>query len=141
MAEFLTAGALARATRVNRETIRYYERRGLLQRPMRSSAGYRQYPAAVAQRIRFIKHAQALGFSLEEIAELLRLRLKPNGSCAEVKARADQKIADIDRRIRALKEMQRALAAVAASCTGRGPSAECPILDALDQRAFANADH
>src|SRR6266581_4304729 len=90
---------------VNLETIRYYERRGLLPKPPRTPAGYRTFDAAALRRLRFIKQAQALGFSLKEIKELLALRLDPRASCADVRRRAEAKIADIDEKLRALRAM------------------------------------
>ena len=89
----LTMTGLARASGVKRETIRFYEQRGLLPAPHRSAAGYRLYARDDTRRVRFIKSAQTLGFSLEEIAELLTLRSAPENTCAAVKARAEAKIA------------------------------------------------
>lgn len=129
----LTITRLARASGVKRETIRFYESRGLLAAPPRTAAGYRMYGPDEAQRIRFIKAAQALGFCLEEIAELLALRAAPGNSCAAVKARAEAKIADIEQRIDALAAMRSALADIAAACDGgTGSVDECPILAALE---------
>ena len=92
----LTIGHLAKQAGVNLETVRYYERRGLLPRPPRSASGYRLFPAEAARRLRFIRRAQELGFSLREISELLTLRVDPDTTCGEVKQRADDKIADIE---------------------------------------------
>jgi len=127
----MTIGRLAEQSRVNLETLRYYERLGLLPRPPRSSSGYRLYPREAVERVRFIKQAQLLGFSLKEVAELLSLRVAPGTSCADVKQRADKKVADIRQKIRNLQRMKQALIKVSASCSGRGPSSECPILEAL----------
>lgn len=132
----LTTTALARATGVKRETIRFYEQRGLIAVPPRTAAGYRMYSAAEVRRVRFIKSAQALGFSLEEIAELLALRSGPAGTCAAVKSCAEEKIADIDRKVAALTAMKTALARISADCDGgETSSSECPILAALDADA------
>ncbi|MBI5162775.1 MAG: heavy metal-responsive transcriptional regulator [Magnetospirillum sp.] len=128
----MTVSGLARAAGVNSETIRFYERRGLLPAPPRTAAGYRLYPPSAVDRIRFIRHAKALGFTLEEIEELLSLRRDPGCTCGDVKGRADRKIADIDRRIAALAVMRRTLAGIAAACPGDGPTSDCPILAALD---------
>jgi MerR family mercuric resistance operon transcriptional regulator len=130
----LTIGELARQAHVNVETVRYYERRGLLLRPPTSRAGYRRYGGEYLARIRFIKSGQELGFSLKEIDELLSLRVAPETTCADVKARAEAKITDIDVKIRDLRRMRKALASLAASCRGQGPSSECPILEVLDQK-------
>lgn len=129
----LTISKLASASGVKRETIRFYEQRGLLASPARTAAGYRLYAPQDARRVRFIKSAQSLGFSLEEIAELLTLRAAPGNTCAVVKAHAEAKIADIERRVTILTAMKVALAAIAVTCADGGKSlSECPILAALD---------
>ena len=125
-------GEVARAGGVNLETIRYYERRGLLPKPPRTPAGYRTFGADAVRRLRFIKHAQELGFSLKEIKELLALRVDARTSCADVRKRAEAKIADIDQKLRALRAMKRALVRLTAACVGRGPVSACPILESLD---------
>jgi len=130
----LKLGDLAAAAGVNRETIRYYERRGLVAEPPRSGKGYRLYGADAERRIRFIKQAQALGFTLEEVAELLELRVSATATCADVRERAQQKVADVERRIAALEAMRRTLTGIAAQCHGTGPVGDCPILDALEGR-------
>ena len=129
----LTIGRLAREAGVNLETVRYYERRGLLPRPPRSAAGYRLFPAEAARRLRFIRHAQELGFSLAEIRELLSLRVSPIAKRTDVRKRADAKIADIDAKIRSLEAMKRTLRKLTNACEGCGPVAECPILESLDR--------
>lgn len=128
----LTIGRVARQAHVAIDTVRYYEREGLLEKPARTSSGYRQYPANAVARLRFIRQAQELGFSLREIRELLLLRVGAGRSCAEVKARTEHKISDVDRRIAHLKRMRKALSSLAAACGGRGPTSRCPILDALE---------
>ena len=142
----LKTGEVARAGGVNLETIRYYERRGLLPKPPRTPAGYRTFDPEAVRRIRFIKHAQALGFSLKEVRELLSLRVDPRRSCAEVRARADAKLADIDEKIRGLHAMKKTLGRFIAACSGRGPVSACPILEALDEegvniRPRTNSNH
>ncbi len=128
----LTIGQVAKQTGVKVETIRFYEREGLIGTPLRSDAGYRQYQDDVVRRIRFIKRAKDLGFTLKEVAELLSLQAAPDVSCADIKARAQGKITDIEERIRILGRMKRALERLAAECSGNGPVTECPILGALD---------
>lgn len=128
----LTIGRVAREAGVAIDTVRYYEHEGLLDKPARTPAGYRQYSADAVARLRFIRQAQELGFSLREIRGLLTLRVSARSSCAEVKARADSKIADVDRRIAHLKRVRKALSKLAAACRGRGPTSRCPILDALE---------
>lgn len=129
----LTIGRLAREAGVNLETVRYYERRGLLARPPRSASGYRLFPADAARRLRFIRRAQELGFSLGEIRELLSLRMSATARRTDVRKRAEAKIADIDAKIRTLDSMKRTLRNLTNSCEGCGPIAECPILESLDK--------
>jgi MerR family mercuric resistance operon transcriptional regulator len=130
--EKLTVGQLAKKANVNLETIRYYERRGLIPEPPRSQSGYRQYSADDLQRTKFIKRAQALGFTLKEISELLSLRVEPGTSCREVKARVQAKIVDVEKRIADLERMQAALLRLSNRCAGRGPVSKCPILEELN---------
>ena len=132
--ENFTIGQLAKKARVNVETVRYYERRGLIPEPPRRRSGYRQYSRDDVARIRFIKRAKELGFSLKEISELLSLRADPQTTCGDVKGQAEAKIADIEGKVRALQRMKEALKKLAASCGGYGPTSECPILEALDAR-------
>jgi DNA-binding transcriptional MerR regulator len=128
----MTVTEVARASGVGRETIRFYEQRGLLAPPPRSRSGYRLYGADATRRIRFIKSAQALGFTLEEISELLGLRTAHGCTRRVVKARAMQKVADIDRRIAGLAAMKAALLDITACCDGESaPADDCPILAAL----------
>jgi len=128
----LKSGELAKQAGVNVETLRFYERKGLLPEPPRMGSGYREYPVESARLIRFIKRAQELGFSLREIRELLALRVQPGISCAEVREKAEQKVSEVRLKIADLKIIERALQKLTASCSGRGPAADCPILDHLD---------
>jgi MerR family mercuric resistance operon transcriptional regulator len=128
----LTIGQVARQAGVGVETVRFYERQGLLHEPPRRESGYRQYPEDVVARLRFIKRAKELGFSLKEIKELLALRVDPETTCREVKAQAEAKIADIEGKIQTLQRMKKALKKLTAACSGRGPTSECPILEALE---------
>ncbi len=130
----LTIGQLADQAGVGIETVRFYERQGLLEEPARKDSGYRQYEAGVVARLRFIKGAKELGFSLKEVKELLALRVDPNTSCGDVKARAEAKIADIEEKIKTLRRMKKSLARLTTECGGKGSGSECPILDALDGR-------
>jgi MerR family mercuric resistance operon transcriptional regulator len=131
--EALTIGQLAKQAGVGVETIRFYEREGLLSEPERRPSGYRQYPHEVVRRVRFIRHAKELGFTLKEIQELLELRVDPQSSCADVRRRASDKIADIEGRIASLERMRKALESLARKCRGRGPTTDCPILEELDR--------
>ncbi|HXE89714.1 MAG TPA: MerR family DNA-binding protein [Terriglobales bacterium] len=128
----MTIGQLAREAGVNLETVRFYERKGLMPRPARRPSGYREYAPEAARRIRFIRRAKELGFSLREVGELLRLRVDPRRSCADVKRQAEAKLADIEGKLRELRHMKVALKKLASECTGRGPTSQCPLLDALE---------
>jgi MerR family copper efflux transcriptional regulator len=127
----LTIGQLARKAQVNVETIRYYERRGLIPEPPRRQSGYRQYSEDAVSRIQFIKRAKELGFSLKEISELLSLRVDPDTTCGDVKKRAEVKIAEVEEKIRALQRIKKALTKLVVLCRGSGPTSECPIMEAL----------
>jgi len=129
----ITIGKLAKDMGIGAGTLRYYERLGLLPPASRTASGYRMYGEAAAQRLRFIRRAQALGFSLEEIAELLALSDNPRGRARDVKRVTQAKIADIERRIEALARMKQGLATLEARCSGHGHTGECPILGALNQ--------
>ena len=130
----LTIGKVAHSAGLAIDTVRYYEREGLLAKPARTASGYRRYSADAVARLRFIRQAKDLGFSLSEIRELLALRVAPGKSCADVRSRAQAKIADVESRIAQLDCMKRALVKLAAACSGRGPTSECPILEALEGR-------
>jgi Hg(II)-responsive transcriptional regulator len=129
----LTIGQLARKARVNIETIRYYERRGLLPRPRRAVSGYRQYSSEHVAHVSFIKRAQRLGFSLKEIAELLSLKLRPGTTCSDVRTKAETKIVEINRRITNLQIMLATLTHLTTCCREDIPATACPILDALSR--------
>lgn len=129
----LTIGRLAKEAGVNLETVRYYERQGLLPRPPRSASGYRLFPTEAARRLRFIRRAQELGFSLKEIRELLSLRVSRNSTSLEIRSRAEAKIVDIEAKIRSLESMKRTLRKLTKACAGCVPVAECPILESLDR--------
>jgi Hg(II)-responsive transcriptional regulator len=127
----LTIGKLASAAGVNTQTIRYYERTGLFPAPVRTPGGYRQFGLGELRRLRFIRRAQGLGFSLTEIRELLGLRVHDPRSCGAVTRRVDEKIDATERKIRELQALQRALEQLRASCAARERTADCPILEAL----------
>lgn len=129
----LKTGELAARAGVNVQTLRYYERRGLLREPRRRPSGYREYPPDAVLLIRFIKRAQDLGFTLAGVEDLLLLR-EHEGPCSKVKTAAETKIADIDGKIRHLRAMKHALGVLVQACTTKGSPHECPILEALDDR-------
>lgn len=131
--ESLTIGHLAKEAGVNLETVRYYERRGLIPKPPGSQSGYRLCPADAARRLRFIQRAKELGFALREIKELLSLRVSPRTSRAEIQQRAEAKITDIRAKIQSLQSIEKSLRKLTRACGGCGPVSECPILESLDR--------
>jgi MerR family mercuric resistance operon transcriptional regulator len=131
----LRIGQVAQQAGVGVETIRFYERKGLLEQPLRPSSGYRQYPEVAVSRVRFIRRAKDLGFALREIQELLELQIDRRTTASEVKLRAETKIADIERKIADLEQMKQALASLTACCSGTGSIGDCPILEALEDQA------
>ncbi len=130
--ETMTIGKIAKAVGVGVETVRFYERRGLIEEPQRRASGYREYPESAVARLHFIRKAKELGFSLKEIEELLSLRMDPGATCAEVKERAEQKVAEVEAKIRDLQRIKRTLGKISATCKGSGPVGECPIIEALE---------
>jgi Hg(II)-responsive transcriptional regulator len=133
----MTVGELAARAGVNVETVRYYERRGLLPQPARTAAGYRRYEPDAVARLRFIKRAQRLGFTLHEVEELLALRVRHAGACEAVGRRARAKISLVRQKLRELEAMERSLTRLAAECDARRPTGECPILHALEEGSDA----
>jgi MerR family transcriptional regulator, copper efflux regulator len=132
----MTIGQVATAAAVNIQTIRYYERRGLIPLPRRTASGYRQYAEEAVTRLRFIKHAQELGFSLKEIEDLLALRVRHGAACEPVERKTRQKIELVGRKIRDLERLRRTLEQLAAACAARRPTDDCPILEALEDHAI-----
>lgn len=128
----LTIGGLAQLGGVNLETVRYYERRGLLPKPPRTEAGYRQFSPEAVHRLQFIKRAQELGFSLDEVQELLALRVDPQQNCVDIRSRAKTKIADIEQKIITLAAMKNILHGLVEQCENSA-SDECPILASMEQ--------
>jgi MerR family mercuric resistance operon transcriptional regulator len=126
-----TIGQLAKTVGVNIETVRYYERSGLLPKPPRNDSGYRQFPEEAVVRLRFTKNAQRLGFSLKEIRELLSLRLIPDSACLDIKEKAEVKIAEIDQKMVELKTLRKALKELSARCAQATPINECHFLEVL----------
>ena len=128
----LTIGALADAAGVGRETVRFYEREGLIADPPRSEAGYRLYPPETVARLGFIRRAQRLGFTLSDIAALLELRAEGEAACEAVGARARRKLADVEAKMEDLRRIGEALARLVEKCEARQPMGECPILEELE---------
>jgi Hg(II)-responsive transcriptional regulator len=128
----LRTGELARQAEVNIQTLRFYERLGLLPVPPRRASGYREYPLEAVELVRFIKRAQDLGFSLREVKELLDLREVSRASCGDVVVLARRKVEEIDAKISDLRSMRAALTKLLKNCTGTGPIAQCPIIESLE---------
>ncbi len=128
----LTIGKVAKQAGIGVETIRFYERTGLLNEPPRNNSGYRQYPPEAVVKLRFIKKAKQLGFSLQEIGELFNLRRQQDATCGDVRIRAEEKITNIEEKIRDLTRMKDALTNLTCQCSGKGPVSKCPILTALE---------
>ena len=129
----MTISKIAQEAGVGIETVRFYERKGLVDQPPKpSSGGFRVYPVETAGRIRFIRQAQELGFSLREIKELLSLRTDPATDCADVRERAQTKLNEVKRKITLMKGIQTALEQLIAACPGQGALQVCSIIDAIE---------
>ena len=128
-----TIGTVAQQAGVNIETLRYYERKGIVPKPPRTSSNYRLYSEETVRRVRFVKRAQELGFSLREIKELLALRATRGAKCQDVRRQALHKIEEIDEKMRALEAMKDVLRKLVKECAStRAPVSDCPILESLD---------
>jgi MerR family copper efflux transcriptional regulator len=134
----LTIGTVAKRAGVPIDTIRYYEREGLLPEPLRRASGYRSYNESAIRRLRFIRRAKDLGFTLEEIRDLLALSADRRGGVRAVRKRAEQRLADIEARIAELTRIRKGLQQLIEACPGHGDPEHCPILRALaDEEAKA----
>jgi MerR family copper efflux transcriptional regulator len=129
-----TIGKLADQAGVGIDTVRFYERRGLLPKPQRTAAGYRLYDESSISRIRFVRRAKQLGFTLDEVEILLQLQDK-GGRKAEVKSITTRKLAQIDAKIADLARMREVLTALASECSGQGSVSTCPIIEAMTEDA------
>lgn len=134
----LTIGQVAKAADVNIETIRYYERRGLFPSPRRTAAGYRQYEGDAVRRLKFVKRAKDLSFTLKEIEELLALRVHHGETCGAVEHRVRQKIIRVERMLNELSRVRDVLGRLADACESGNPTSECPILEVLDDDGVAS---
>ncbi len=133
--EPLTISKAAQQAGVGVETIRFYERKGLIEQPLKPlGGGYRTYTNETVQRIRFIRQAQELGFSLTEIEELLDMRTTPGTDCGDIHQRAAAKLADVDRKVEALTRIREALKEVIAACPGQGGLEGCSIIGAMEKK-------
>ncbi len=134
--ENLTISKTAREAGVGVETIRFYERKGLIKQPLKPrDGGFRTYSGKIIQQVRFIRHAQELGFSLREIEELLTLRANPKSDCADVRKRASEKLQEVERKIDQLQKMGSALSKVIAACPSQGVLDDCSIIEAMENPA------
>lgn len=124
----LTIGRLASKAEINVETIRYYERRGLIKQPTKPKVGYRQYDSEILQRLLFIKRAKSLGFSLDEIDNLLTLS---EGRCADVQLLAEQKLNRVKAKVQDLKRLENVLQDLVIQCSSNVDQAHCPIIETL----------
>ena len=130
MASLRTA-EVAEQAGVNVETLRFYERKGILAEPPRRASGYREYPPETVERVRFIKRAQELGFSLREVQDLLELRQTARIKAGRVRKVAEAKLEEIEHKIRDLEAMKRSLTELLCACDGQKPIASCPIIETL----------
>lgn len=130
--EAFSIGQIAHRAGIGVETVRYYERQGLLPKPPRSQSGYRKYKPEAILCLRFIKKAKEVGFSLKEIKDLLLLRMDMDATCEDVRSRAVAKISDIEQKIQALQRIKQALMDLTAACNGNGSISECPILQSFE---------
>lgn len=128
----LSVGQVAKRAGVGVETVRFYERQGLLDEPARKESGYRQYGDDAVAVLRFIRRAKELGFTLSEIKGLLALRLDGSATKSDVREQATAKVEGIEAKIRDLQRMRDALSGLLAACHGDGPATGCPILEALN---------
>lgn len=140
MARAMTIARAAEKAGVGVETIRFYERQGLIEQPLRPrDGGYREYDRETVARIRFIRQAQELGFSLREIGELLALRTDPDADCSDVRMQAVAKRLDVESKIARLEDIRSALDVLIARCPGGGDLSACTIMDALSGREAVGA--
>jgi Hg(II)-responsive transcriptional regulator len=137
----LTIGRLAKEAGIGIETVRFYERQGLIAPPPRTDSNYRMYPEEEITRLKFIKRAKNLGFTLNEIKELLALRHDPHATKADVKERTHVKIEDVTKKIRDLTRIKEALEHLYDACDGHGPLDQCPILEALETNGDEQCHH
>ncbi len=128
----LSIGQVAKQAEVSVETIRFYERKGLLEEPQRKASGYRQYSNNSIRQLALIRQAKQLGFSLMQIAELLSLQIDPTKDCSDIQGLAKHKLHEVEGKIKSLRKIKQALQSLINQCPSEGTSEECPILDALD---------
>lgn len=128
-------GEIARRSGVGIETIRYYEREGLLLEPVRRPSGYRQYDESTVERLEYIRQAKELGFTLAEIKELLELSFVAHEGCNHIRQRAETKVADIEGKIRSLQQMKRSLGKIVDRCRAKNSKDACPLVHKTKKRS------
>lgn len=138
--ESLTIGKLAKLAGVGVETVRFYERKGLLEQPPRRESGYRQYPPEAVSRLRFIRRSKELGFSLSEIKDLMSLRLDESTACRDIQTRAEAKLAEVQGKIRALQNIEQSLKTLTKACASNTQTGPCPIIDALEPNSRGESE-
>lgn len=131
----LSIGKVAQQTEMSIDTIRYYERAGLIPAPARRESGYRDYAPEVVKRLRFIRRAKDLGFTLSEIGELLALSSHADDDMGAMKDAAQAKLTVVEQKLRELQQIRKGLTALIAACPGHGARSECPIVNALNQES------
>ncbi len=132
MEDTFTIGELAKRAGVNVQTVHYYERRGLLLPDGRKPSGYRLYDGGSLKRLLFIRHAKELGFTLDEIKALLELKVESTLACERVREKALVKLRDVEKKIEALKSVEKVLRELVEACERRSPTEACPILKAIE---------
>lgn len=132
----MTRSQIAEKADVNPETLRYYEREGLIPKPPRSEGGFRLYNESYVGRLRFIQRAKKLGFTLKEIKDLMDLRVDSEATCQDVRGRAEAKLSEVEEKIQDLKQIRGALSDLLDACEkGEAPTSDCPILDAMKEKS------
>ena len=130
----LSIGQVAKQTGVTHDTIRLYERYGLIEEPPRAANGYRQYPESAVARLCFIKRAKLIGFTLKEIGELLEIRRTSKNTCDDVRSQAEEKLDNIETKIKELQRLKKALNLLIKTCRSNHIDTECPLLNALGKQ-------
>ena len=128
----LSIGQLGKQAQVSVETIRYYEREGLIEKPQRTTSGYRQYPETMVRHLQFIQRAKDVGFTLRDIGELLRLKKTPGTSCTDIKLQALAKLDDVKQKITDLERIRDSLQDMVMRCNTTADLSDCPILESLE---------
>ena len=135
MGKLLQIGAIAKEAKVNIQTIRYYERRNILKPTQIKESGYRLYAEDAVKTVAFVKHAQELGFSLDEIKQLINLRAPSVGRCESVRKRAKDRLSDVQEKLKLLRQIEKTLKKLINDCESNKTIRECPIIDSLEVKS------